>query len=49
VSADGKITDESIEEASVLFGPPGRQAVTIGSGLSCYEATAIHVPLTSPM
>ena len=46
VSADGKVTDESIEEANVLFGPPGTQAVTIGSEVSCCEATAIHVPLS---
>ena len=49
VGADGKVTDESIEEANVLFGPPATQAVTIGSEVSCCEATAIHVPLTLPM
>jgi hypothetical protein len=37
------------KKADVLFWPPGTQAVTIGSEVSCCEATAIHVPPALPM
>ncbi len=36
------------KKANVLLWPPGTQAVTIGSEVSCCEATAIHVPLALP-